>query len=463
MEIQNTEYQRLKEEGNKLFNEKKYEEAQKIYKLACDSIEKSSNQNSELKFALYLNVAATALKLKEWDEVIQYCNLILEVEPSNVKALFRRGTAYGGKKLFDLAKIDLAQALMLDSENKEIQKELIEVSQSANSGSQNSQFISLIPNFGDDGQIPRLSFGDPRAFELMKNEFPVILTGLPLIQTAVNKWNLKYLAENITDKNISVYENRTDNQFMYSDESKNEANYNFKSKTKQLQMSFDEFLKKIEEAEASNLNTNYYLQQSLHQEGVNQKILDDFKQFNWPWIHTMQAILDMGPMKANTLWIGMAGVVTPSHFDEAHNFFAQVSGHKKFVLHHPKYFPNMYPFPLHHPCDRQSQVNIENPDLKLFPKYKDARSVEGIVGPSDVLYLPGYWFHYVKSLDRTTSVNFWLRMKSETKDVQLPIKKHSQIMAFRRNIEKFIGETMGPTNVGQFLDEIYTGRFSGPL
>lgn len=37
------------------------------------------------------------------------------------------------------------------------------------------------------------------------------------------------------------------------------------------------------------------------------------------------------------------------------------------------------------------QVDFDNPDYKRFPKFKDVRGFETVVGPGDVLYLPMYW------------------------------------------------------------------------
>jgi len=48
-------------------------------------------------------------------------------------------------------------------------------------------------------------------------------------------------------------------------------------------------------------------------------------------------------------------------------------------------------------------------------------------------------------------------------DIEFPIKKQSQIMALRRNIERFIGDAMGPNQVGNFLNELYSGRFYPPV
>ena len=55
----------------------------------------------------------------------------------------------------------------------------------------------------------------------------------------------------------------------------------------------------------------------------------------------------------------IAGNITPAHYDEQENFFAQIKGYKRFVLFHPDQFENLYPYPVHHPHDRQSQVSLK--------------------------------------------------------------------------------------------------------
>lgn len=37
------------------------------------------------------------------------------------------------------------------------------------------------------------------------------------------------------------------------------------------------------------------------------------------------------------------------------------------------------------------QVDFDNPDYKRFPKFKDVKGYETVVGPGDVLFLPMYW------------------------------------------------------------------------
>jgi len=61
--------------------------------------------------------------------------------------------------------------------------------------------------------------------------------------------------------------------------------------------------------------------------------------------------------KKNTDSFLFSGNVTPVHYDEQENFFAQIQGRKRFLLFHPDQYENLYPYPVHHPHDRQSQVS----------------------------------------------------------------------------------------------------------
>lgn len=57
----------------------------------------------------------------------------------------------------------------------------------------------------------------------------------------------------------------------------------------------------------------------------------------------------------------ITGNVTPVHYDEQQNFFAQISGKKRCTLFPPENFERLYPYPVYHPHDRQSQVSAYAP------------------------------------------------------------------------------------------------------
>lgn len=116
-----------KEEGNALFKAGKYVRASKRYEKAAKFIEYDSSfsedekkQAKALKITCNLNDAACKLKLKEFKQAEKLCTKVLELESSNVKALYRRAQAYMNMADMDLAEYDIKKALELDPNNREV-------------------------------------------------------------------------------------------------------------------------------------------------------------------------------------------------------------------------------------------------------------------------------------------------------------------------------------------------------
>ena len=135
------------------------------------------------------------------------------------------------------------------------------------------------------------------------------------------------------------------------------------------------------------------------------------------------------------LWIGDAKLETPLHFDSPDNFFCQGScsqvppppplpstpqlfcscfiavGKKKMYVIPPTEYSSMYPYPVTHPADRQSQVILHKPNRTRFPRFASSVLKTGTIAyldPGDLLFLPSYYWHQVES-DSTVSVSisFW--------------------------------------------------------
>jgi hypoxia-inducible factor 1-alpha inhibitor (HIF hydroxylase) len=60
----------------------------------------------------------------------------------------------------------------------------------------------------------------------------------------------------------------------------------------------------------------------------------------------------------NLLLVGQRGAITPCHFDEQQNLFAQMYGTKRVRLFPPAAWPRLYTYPTWHPCDRQVQLTL---------------------------------------------------------------------------------------------------------
>lgn len=55
------------------------------------------------------------------------------------------------------------------------------------------------------------------------------------------------------------------------------------------------------------------------------------------------------------------------------------------------------------------QVDIDNIDLKEFPRAEGLEFMDSILEEGDLLYIPPKWWHYVRSLSISFSVSFWWR------------------------------------------------------
>ena len=104
-------------------------------------------------------------------------------------------------------------------------------------------------------------------------------------------------------------------------------------------------------------------------------------------------------------WFGPQGTVSPLHHDPKHNLLAQVVGSKYIKLYSQDQTEYLYPH--EGLLSNTSQVDVENVDLQKFPKFEKARSLECILGPGDLLYIPPKCWHYVRSLEISFSVSFW--------------------------------------------------------
>lgn len=119
-----------KEEGNALFKAGKYARASKRYEKAVKYIEYDSSFSDEekkqakaLKISCNLNNAACKLKMKEYKEAEKLCTKVLEMDSTNVKALYRRAQAYINLADLELAEFDIKKALEIDPDNREVKLE----------------------------------------------------------------------------------------------------------------------------------------------------------------------------------------------------------------------------------------------------------------------------------------------------------------------------------------------------
>eukprot|EP01098_Paradermamoeba_levis_P015208 TRINITY_DN7592_c0_g1_i1.p1 TRINITY_DN7592_c0_g1~~TRINITY_DN7592_c0_g1_i1.p1 ORF type:complete len:784 (+),score=306.59 TRINITY_DN7592_c0_g1_i1:93-2354(+) len=123
--------QKKKLQGNQVFKEYDYAEAAGYYAQALSYIEdlykpteEQQKEVRELKISLLLNISACFLKLNKFARAIENCKKVIELDPTNIKALFRRAQANIKLKDLDAAMNDLKEANKLEPSNNDVVKEL---------------------------------------------------------------------------------------------------------------------------------------------------------------------------------------------------------------------------------------------------------------------------------------------------------------------------------------------------
>jgi jumonji domain-containing protein 7 len=111
-------------------------------------------------------------------------------------------------------------------------------------------------------------------------------------------------------------------------------------------------------------------------------------------------------VKRTNLWFGRDSV-TPLHYDGENNLFAQLHGAKDFTIFPPTDTRYLYPFPIDSLHPHVSHVDPDAPDLQAYPKFTMAQPLRFTLRAGEQLFLPAFWWHTVRSLGVSISVNCW--------------------------------------------------------
>lgn len=95
-------------------------------------------------------------------------------------------------------------------------------------------------------------------------------------------------------------------------------------------------------------------------------------------------------------------MIAECHYDGTPNFVASVGGLRRWIMAAPSECDKLYLLQKPSTSSRHSRVDWSAPDDSKYPHFKEALANEIILKPGDMLFVPGYWFHYIVSLN----VNF---------------------------------------------------------
>jgi [protein]-arginine 3-hydroxylase / protease len=113
------------------------------------------------------------------------------------------------------------------------------------------------------------------------------------------------------------------------------------------------------------------------------------------------------PWSIYKFWMSAADTRTPLHMDLPDNLFMQFVGRKEVRLFAPAQEWKMYRHPPWSRLPQVSRVDAYDPDLARHPRFAQARALHCLVEPGEMLYIPRFWWHQIRSLSFSISVNYW--------------------------------------------------------
>lgn len=212
---------------------------------------------------------------------------------------------------------------------------------------------------------------------------PVVLTGLTDDWPALRLWGPDYFRSRFGSVKVEVT-HRRDADKRY------ERNFTSHRTT----VDFAEYVSMVERPGAGNDTYLVARNRVLELPGLR-ALNDDFS--------CIEGFLD--PLTADVpyvrLWFGPEGTLTPLHCDNRNLLFAQVTGRKQVKLIAPYFLAKLYN---DEAC--YSSVALEAIDLDRFPAMRDVPVLETVMDPGECLFIPLGWWHWVRSLDISTSLTF---------------------------------------------------------
>jgi hypothetical protein len=180
-------------------------------------------------------------------------------------------------------------------------------------------------------------------------------------------------------------------RFFYTDDL---AGVNFERKDEQISSTLEALLTHVDDADPPAI----FIQSASIPEFLP-KFLDE------------NAIDLADPATIPRIWVGNSITVT-THYDISDNIACVVGGRRRFTLFPPDQIRNLYVGPIHFTLAGQpvSMVSLDEPDLVRYPRFEQALATAQVaeLEAGDAIFIPYFWWHHVKSLERfNVLVNYW--------------------------------------------------------
>jgi hypothetical protein len=231
---------------------------------------------------------------------------------------------------------------------------------------------------------------------IVSKRVPVLFRGAARDWPCTQRWTPGYLRERLANKWVTATRSPS-RQYRPDPE---QGHY---APDQMHKMLFSEFMDNICSTSSSADDPSYY----LHRQSLDEhlpELRDDVR---------VPSYVDHRAMLLLSLWMGPAGSVTPIHHDFTDNLFVQVKGRKRVILYDPEPDCAFYRMPFRSSNGRSSwhvsQVgSADTADYDAHPQFRQARAVESVVEPGDIVFVPNFFWHEVHSLDTPSiSLSYW--------------------------------------------------------
>jgi Cupin-like domain len=214
----------------------------------------------------------------------------------------------------------------------------------------------------------------------VRTSTPVILTGMMADWPARRLWSFDYFAEKFGRCVVTAGKTRG-GVLELSDE----------TGIPQIEIEFGRYVQMVREGRA-----DCYVLSPVHEQipALLDDVVPPAPYLNARWHSTR-------------LWVSADETCSPLHRDWPENLYGQVFGRKRFLLIPRRETARVYTRPFYSGVPNFSRVDAEHPDYDRFPRFRDVPQTVIEVNAGEFLYIPRMWWHQVRSLEPSASINFW--------------------------------------------------------
>jgi ribosomal protein L16 Arg81 hydroxylase len=234
------------------------------------------------------------------------------------------------------------------------------------------------------GQVDRRSNLSIREFrhEYLRPRKPVVITDAIDNWAALKVWTLDFFK--------SRYGNSLVRAFRYEDREYRKAY----APDRQETMRLSSFISAIEAQDFAAYP--YYVRDDWRLFIDHPELLNDYQvpEYFVDWFEWLPRFMRLIYPR---IFIGGKGAVTPLHIDiwDSHAWLAQVVGHKHWIMYSPDQRGLLY----------ECSVRPLKPDFEKYPRFRQAKAVECITGPGDLIFIPAACAHEVAGLEPSIALS----------------------------------------------------------